>query len=393
VSNPRAVPLTSPVRHYPWGSRTVLPGMLGEATPTTDPWAEIWIGAHPMDPSRLPDGRSLADLEPGLPFLVKLLAAAEPLSIQAHPNLEQARAGYAQEQARGIPLAAGERSYKDMNHKPELFLAFERTHALCGFRPPSAIVATADRLGSARFAELVAPAGSELAPEQGLRVVFQALMRMRGGQLAALVAEVVQASGRMLADPDQALRASAGWVLRLAEKYPADAGVLAAVLLDLVVLEPGDAVFVDAGVLHAYLDGAGVEVQASSDNVLRGGLTAKHIDAAELLSIVRYEVGSGHLVRPRELGPGLDSYPVPVTDFAVWRARPAATAVLVPAVGPRIAVCVAGRVEVCGTSLTPGRAAYVPASVDEVVISGAGTCFVAAPGTSADLAPGPVGGT
>ena len=375
------MPLTSPVRHYPWGSRTVLPRMLGEPTPAADPWAEIWIGAHAMDPSHLPDGRSLAEVEPGLPFLVKLLAAAEPLSIQVHPNLEQATAGYADEQSRGVPLSADHRSYRDTNHKPELFVTIELTHALCGFRPPSLIASTADLLGSAAFAELVAPTRSGLSPESGLREVFHALMDLRGSALSTLVDQVAQACGRVLADAGEPLRTSAEWVVRLAGKYPADAGVLAPLLLNLVVIEPGQALFVGSGVLHAYLNGAGVEVQASSDNVLRGGLTGKHIDIAELLRVVRFEVGSGRLVQPLELSPGLESYPVPVTDFAVWRARPAGTTVLVPAAGPRIAVCVAGRVDVCGTVLTPGRAAYVPATVDEVVVGGAGTCFVTAPGT------------
>ncbi len=166
-------------------------------------------------------------------------------------------------------------------------------------------------------------------------------------------------------------------MVRLAARYPGDAGALAPLLLDHVVLAPGDALFVDAGVLHAYLHGAGVEVQASSDNVLRGGLTGKHVDVPALLSVVRFEVAAGHRVAPVLCGPGLDAYAVPVGDFAVWRARPDGFAVQVPVEGSCIAVCVAGAVVLGGVALAPGRSAYVPFG-SPVVVDGAGTCFVTA---------------
>src|SRR5665213_1609317 len=147
--------LTNAVRHYAWGSRTVLPQLLGLPVPAVEPWAEIWIGAHPTDPSLLPDGRSLAEVEPHLPYLVKLLAADVPLSIQAHPSRAQARAGYAREEAAGLPVSAAERTYKDANHKPELLVALQPTEALCGFRAPGEILALARQLGSPGFSRLV----------------------------------------------------------------------------------------------------------------------------------------------------------------------------------------------------------------------------------------------
>ena len=402
MSDAPAVLLSNAVRHYSWGSRTVLPALLGEPVPADEPWAEIWMGAHPLEPSHLPDGRSLAEVAPRLPFMVKLLAAEEPLSVQAHPNRTQARTGFAAEEARGVPLAAGHRSYKDANHKPELFVALEPTETLCGFRPPADIAATAQRLGSAALSELVGPASAGGDPGEALRMIFSRLLGLRGGSRTALLDEVTRACARVAADHDSDSadthtdtaapdRSAAQWVVRLADRYPDDTGALAPLLLDHVVLEPGDALFVDAGVLHAYLHGAGVEVQASSDNVLRGGLTGKHVDVPALLSVVRFEVASGHRVAPVPCGPGLDTYAVPVGDFAVWRARPDGSGVQVPVEGACIAVCVAGAVVLGGVSLAPGRSAYVPVG-SPLVVGGTGTCFVTAAAEEAETLDGTVDG-
>jgi mannose-6-phosphate isomerase len=384
MSDARVEPLANAVRHYSWGSRTVLPLLLGEPAPADEPWAEIWMGAHPLDPSYLPDGRSLADVVPGLPFMVKLLAAQEPLSVQAHPDLDQARAGFAAEQARGVPLSAPERSYKDANHKPELLVAIEVTEALCGFRSPASIRTLAAELGSAAWSALVARACPEEAADgEALRAVFTATLAVPLRERAALLAEVVGAAVPATMGPDESLRDSARWVRALADLYPTDPGVLAPLLLELVTLAPGDGLFVGAGVLHSYLVGAGVEVQASSDNVLRGGLTGKHVDVPELLRTVRFEPASGQPIGPRPVAPGLDVYDVPVADFTVWRARPdGSVPVPVPGAGPCIAVCVQGVVQVSGLRLAPGAAAYVPAVVP-LVVAGAGTCLVTS--TSPDL--------
>ncbi len=373
-----ALLLTNAVRTYAWGSRTVLPGLLGLPVPTDEPWAEIWVGAHPGDASRLPDGRSLAEVEPDLPFLVKLLAAEVPLSIQAHPSLTQAQAGYAREDAAGVPLAAAGRTYKDRNHKPELLVALTPTQALCGFRSPAEILATGDRLGSALFAGLVAG----LATDATLRETFTALVTLEGTARRELLAEVTAAAERVVRSPGSpdsaAAAAAAAWVLRLAELYPGDPGMIAPLLLRLVVLAPGEGIFVASGVLHAYLHGAGVEVQASSDNVLRGGLTGKPIDIPDLLRVMTVDEGPAPFVRPRPVGPGVDAYDVPVDDFTVWRVRPDGRPITVASIGPRIVVCVEGDVTVCGTPLRPGGAVYVPGDVADLVVAGAGTVFVAA---------------
>lgn len=371
-----ALLLTNPVRHYAWGSRTVLPELLGEPAPSAEPWAEIWIGAHPLDASTLPDGRSLAAVEPELPFLVKLLAAEVPLSIQAHPSPAQAVAGFEREEAAGVSRTGAERTYKDTHHKPELLVALTRTEALCGFRSPAEILALAEGLGAPEFSRLVAG----LARGAVLRDVFGALLTLAEPRRDVLLAQVRVAAERLAAAAPSDAAAAAAWVPRLMDLHPGDASTLAPLLLRLIELVPGDGIFVASGVLHAYLHGAGVEVQASSDNVLRGGLTGKPVDIADLLSVMSDDHGPAPLVHPRAVGPGLDAYDVPVRDFAVWRARPDGRPVTIEATGPRVVVCVSGEVAVCGTALRPGLAVYVPTEVPTVVVDGSGTTFVTAPG-------------
>ena len=374
----RAQLLTNQVRTYDWGSRTVLPALVGAPVPSVQPWAEIWIGAHPVDPSRLADGRSLADLEPGLGFMVKLLAAEFPLSIQAHPDREHAAAGYAAEEALGVPRSSASRSFKDTSHKPELLVALTRFEALCGFRSPTEILRLAASWGAPRWVALVEPLRGDPASGAALRACFARLVQLPEPDCEALLAEVVATAAAFAEDPLSAHRDVARWVVELARLHPDDPGVAAPLLLRLVILAPGEGLFVAAGVLHSYLHGAGVEVQASSDNVLRAGLTAKKVDLPELLSVIVADQGPAPLVRPRALAAGLDTYDVPVEDFAVWRVRPAGKPIEIAASGPVIVVCVDGAVAVEGQALTPGAAAYLPADLTTVTIGGAGTCFVTA---------------
>jgi mannose-6-phosphate isomerase len=373
--------LTNAVRHYAWGSRTVLPRLLGAEGAADEPWAEVWMGAHPLEPSWLADGRSLAEVEPGLPFLVKLLAAEDPLSIQAHPDRDQAGAGYADEEARGVERSAPHRSYKDPNHKPELLVAIEPTEALCGFRGILAVRGLAHGLGSAAWQELVEQTcGPGTDDATGLRALLTELLTCGGPHLAGLVADILAAGAQLPPDGDPALARVADWVRRLSERYPGDPGVLAPLLLELVVLAPGDGLFVAAGVLHSYLHGAGVEVQATSDNVLRGGLTTKHVDVLELVRTVRFvPAAPDQRVSPRPVGDGLVAYDVPVDDFAVSCATPRDVpggTVALTTSGPAIVVALDGNVRVAGLDLGPGRSAYVAGS-GVLVVSGAGTCLVA----------------
>lgn len=380
VTAPAAGPvlLRNAVRHYAWGSRTVLPALLGEAVPAAEPWAEVWMGAHPLDPSYLPDGRSLAEVEPGLPYLVKLLAAEAPLSIQAHPDLDQARAGYAAEAAGGPDPGSADRSYKDANHKPELLVAVEPTQALCGFRTLLGLRGLAHGLGAASWQELVErTCGPGAEDAAALRALLTETLTCSGAHLAGLVADVLAAGAALQPGTDPALAGAVRWVRRLVDLYPGDPGVLTPLVLELVDLAPGDGLFVGAGVLHSYLHGAGVEVQATSDNVLRGGLTAKRVDLAELLRTVRFEPASAHQrVRPRAVAAGLVQYGVPVDDFGVWLAEPAmGTDVVVPVGGPTIVVALGGTVAVDGLALTPGQGAYRPGA-GPLVVAGDGRCVV-----------------
>ncbi|HEY5183346.1 MAG TPA: mannose-6-phosphate isomerase, class I [Actinomycetes bacterium] len=375
-----ALPLDTAVRHYSWGSHTVLPALLGRPEPSDRPWAEIWIGAHPDDPSRLPDGRTLADVVPDLPFLVKLLAAEQPLSIQAHPDRAQATEGFAREEAAGLRRDDPRRNYRDRNHKPELLVALGHTEALCGFRPPAEALRLVRLVGSPLLERLTVPLAHP-DEEHALRETVAAVLGLDGVERDRLVSEVAAACGGHRAEAGSSDAAALDWVVRLAVSYPGDAGIVAPLLMRLVRLEPGQAVFLESGVLHAYLRGVGVEVQASSDNVLRGGLTAKHVDLDELRRVVRYAARTEPRVWPRPVSDGVEAYDVPVSDFAVWRVEVAGTARPVPAVGPAIVVCVAGQVAVGGVALDPGRAAFLPAGSGPLVVTGTGTCFVTAPGS------------
>jgi mannose-6-phosphate isomerase len=305
--------LNNSVRDYAWGSKTLIADYLGR-TPSGAPEAEMWIGAHPGAPSvavldtgreRLneligadPEGLlgpdSHAAFGSTLPFLMKVLAAESPLSLQVHPTREQAASGFAAENALGVPKDAQTRNYKDPDHKPEMILALTDFEALCGFRPATETKAVFDALVTffretgAEIPEVLQQASSTLAgadESTAIRQTFSGLIR--GGDE---VSRAVDATAAMLdsAIPNGPHTAALNTALELSEAYPGDPGVLISLMLNSVSLCPNEAVYLPAGNIHAYLHGLGVEVMASSDNVLRGGLTAKHIDVEELLRTVDF---------------------------------------------------------------------------------------------------------
>jgi mannose-6-phosphate isomerase len=352
--------LHNPVRPYAWGSRTVIADLLGEQVPSAHPQAELWFGAHPAAPSHLvhPDGARTSLLEAisadpegllgpdrcahwdaTLPFLLKVLAADEPLSLQAHPSLRQARAGYAREDAAGIPLDAPHRNYRDPHHKPELICALTEFHALVGFRDPDRTVALLDALDVPELA-----AHTDLLAGQpdadGLRALFTTWITLPQSSLDVLV-PALQAGCVRLAGAGGEFRQEVRTVLELSERYPGDAGVLAALLLNRVVLAPGEALHLPAGNLHAYLTGAGVEVMANSDNVLRGGLTPKHVDVAELVAVLDFTAGPPPVLTGRPDGAWV-RYDTPAREFLLRRLDAGARAVPVPDGGPRILLCTRG---------------------------------------------------
>jgi len=294
--------LKNTVQNYAWGSPTAIPELLGEENPTPKPKAELWMGAHPKAPSLVKyDGRwlSLADLiaeypqeilgskvtlsfDSKLPYLFKVLAAAKPLSIQAHPSLNQARVGYEKESGRGIAMDAPERNYRDDNHKPECICALSPFWAMHGFRDIPEIIAKIDKYCPV---ELAAELNflKKKPNSEGLKKFFTVLMTMDSQRQKQVVDEAVQTARQMPGDS-----IASHWMTRLSNEYPSDIGIFGPLLLNLIELKPGEALFLPAGELHAYLEGVGMELMANSDNVLRGGLTSKHIDVPELLKVVNF---------------------------------------------------------------------------------------------------------
>ncbi|MDK3256112.1 mannose-6-phosphate isomerase, class I [Blastococcus capsensis] len=368
--------LTNGVRFYPWGSRTVIPELLGEAVPADRPHAELWVGAHPDESSVLADGRPLdkaiaADPEAllsaavaerfgaRLPFLMKVLAADTPLSLQAHPTTEQAEAGFAAEEAAGIPHDDPTRTFKDPFHKPELLLALTTFEALCGFRP---VEESLHCLAKLQVPELK-PTIAALA-RGGLRAAIPQLLALPGERRTELVSAVASAAARFVAAHDPEFINTYRWAAALAETYPGDPGVVISLMCNHLKLAPGEAVFLPAGNLHAYLSGAGVEVMASSDNVLRGGLTAKHVDLAALIEVLDFTDGRVPVIHP-VLGPGGLRYPVPVQDFDLTRVHLDEQSGVLTTRGPQLLFCTEGAAVLASAdgelTLAKGRAAFIPA--------------------------------
>ncbi|MYV95225.1 mannose-6-phosphate isomerase, class I [Streptomyces sp. SID1034] len=379
--------LTNTIRPYAWGSATLIPELLG-TEPTGEPQAEMWMGAHPGAPSQLDRGAgatslsdviaadpagelgraALARFGPRLPFLLKLLAAGAPLSLQVHPDLAQAKEGYDAEERAGVPLDAPYRNYKDANHKPELICALTPFEGLCGFRTPQEAAHTLAALevdSLKPYVDLLRAHPVEAA----LREVLTAVLTADRGEMAATVTEAAAACER-LGGAQYTAYAS------LAHHYPGDPGVLAAMLLNHVQLQPGEALFLGAGVPHAYLGGMGVEIMANSDNVLRCGLTPKHVDVPELLRVVRFEPTDPGVLRPEASPSGEELYETPTDEFRLSRfvrAQGAAPTELTMAT-PQILLCTAGSPSVGGLTLTPGAAVFVAAE-EKSELSGTGTVF------------------
>ncbi|UNO41698.1 mannose-6-phosphate isomerase, class I [Streptomyces sp. MST-110588] len=419
--------LANTVRPYAWGSTTALPELLG-TEPTGEPQAEMWLGAHPGAPSRIDRGAgpvSLAEViaadpegelgpdsvrafGPRLPFLLKVLAAGSPLSLQVHPDLAQAREGFADEEKRGVPIGAPHRNYKDANHKPELICAITPFEGLCGFRQPARTAELLEGLGVddlKPYADILRAASEQAA----LREVLTAVLSAEKDMMAATVERTAAAADRLAAAGGPYADAYAACVT-LARHHPGDPGVIAALLLNHIRLRPGEALFLGAGVPHAYISGLGVELMANSDNVLRCGLTPKHVDVPELLRVVRFEARDagvlhpekaeepeesekpgepGELEKPGEPGEpgqsdGEEVYRTPTEEFRLSRfvLAPDGEARALPSRTAQILLCTAGTATVRGADagredglrLAPGESVYVRAG-ERVTLSGAGTVF------------------
>jgi mannose-6-phosphate isomerase len=360
--------LSNQPRDYAWGSTTLLAELRGEPE-ASGPEAELWFGTHPMSPAlTLPELEPLAELTDGpLGFLVKLLAAEQPLSIQAHPSRERAAAQFALENQRGLALDDPSRNYRDDNHKPELLVAITDFSALCGFRP---------------LTETMAEVESQAANNSE----FDAWLREleAGGYQAAVSWAFANPQLADALSPGNCLtRKRARLVADLQSLYQSDAGVLVSLMLNLVQLAPGEAIYLPAGNLHSYLGGLGVEVMAASDNVLRGGLTKKRVDVAELTAVLDYRELPDPKLSFTSVATGVTRL-IGTDDFEVYRLEPSASTVIadLELKRPTIAVCTAGSVMLSTSldvqlELKPGQAAYLGPEARLFSVAGSGTLYCA----------------
>lgn len=362
-------------RDYAWGSTTLMTEALG-ITATGKPMAEIWFGNHPGSPSQTLDGRSLADIrrEP-LGFLLKFLAAAIPLSIQVHPSKAKALDGYARENAAGLPLDDPNRSYKDENPKSESLVAITEFEVLAGIRSGFEVAAILESLrdtvsaSSPQLDELI-----RIANEDADSLYAEVL---NGKQYQALVEELAA----RLTSPE---RPEQHLLKKIFEEFGADRGALLALFMRHFILQPGEALVVPPGTPHSYVSGLGLEIQDNSDNVLRAGLTPKHVDGAEFLHVLDIEVAKAcEIVRPKELVRGLSAYPAISDDYCLHRVEVSGQNLLadIKLPGDSIFVCIAGEIAVSNSLeervvLRRGEAAYLTADAKFFSFTGSGTGYI-----------------
>lgn len=392
--------LKNTIQEYAWGSLTAIADLLGISSPTNTPQAELWMGAHPKAPSRvMSDGKWISLIEliekhPAdilgktvalkynntLPYLFKVLAAAKPLSIQAHPDLKQAREGFCRENALEIPLNAPQRNYRDDNHKPECICALTPFWALCGFRKISTIITYFRTLCPRGLTDELAGLTANQTPE-GLKTFFSKLMALDAGRRKKVTVEAISHVRKRVRD-----ETAYQWILNLSNEYPDDIGIFSPILLNLICLEPGQAIFLGAGQLHAYLDGVGIELMANSDNVLRGGLTPKHVDVPELLNVLDFDEREVTLLEPIEKDNYERVYSCPAEEFVLSMISLVENQSYFSTSGRSVEIllCTAGAAELMDNhscnilSLKKGVSVIVPAAVKGYKIKGKATIYKAA---------------
>ncbi|MCF8095044.1 MAG: mannose-6-phosphate isomerase, class I [Desulfobacteraceae bacterium] len=389
MSTTRPVLLENPVQKYAWGSKTAIQKLLSTEPDDYSPWAELWMGAHPKSPSRVlinkewigldewirkdPEGvlgKSIAEkYENTLPYLFKVLAADQPLSIQAHPDRTHAARGFDRENQQGIALDVSHRNYRDPWPKPEMICAIEPFCAMIGFRNPLEIK---DQLGRIcpNVLEPEIRALQDQPDENGIRNFFYSLMTLHETRRKKIISEALMRV-KKIDSPE------AGWIGHLSEFYPDDIGVLSPTFLNLVTIQPKEAVFLYPGVIHAYLHGLGIEIMANSDNVLRGGLTQKHIDPEELFRTVRFFPEPPYYIKPRPATRFENDYPAGAEEFALSEIKISPDCTWhSPAVhGAEILLCMQGEAKVSNKgensiSIKQGGSVLVPAGSGEYQITG-----------------------
>ncbi|MBV7403306.1 mannose-6-phosphate isomerase [Enterobacter sp. ENT03] len=379
--------LINSVQNYAWGSKSALTDLYGIANPEQLPMAELWMGAHPKSSSKVQDadgavqvlrdlidqdktgwlGDAVANRFGELPFLFKVLCADQPLSIQVHPNKQASEAGFAKENAAGIPLDAAERNYKDPNHKPELVFALTPFLAMNAFREFSEIVSLLQPVAGAHqaIAHFL-----EQSDADSLSHLFASLLNMQGEEKSRALAVLGAALASQQGEPWETIRL-------IKQFYPDDSGLFSPLLLNVVKLAPGEAMFLFAETPHAYLQGVALEVMANSDNVLRAGLTPKYIDIPELVANVKFtpKPAAELLTQPQKNGNTLE-FPIPVEDFAFSLHDLSSQETALAQHSAAIVFCVEGEALLskgdARLSLKPGESAVIRADESPVAVSGVG---------------------
>lgn len=390
--------LQGAIQHYAWGTTDAIARLL-QRQPDGTPQAEYWLGTHPLGPARAGEvtlDKLIADHSPllgdgvgqafgsELPFMMKVLSARHALSIQVHPSREQAEQGYARENAAGIPLDARHRVYSDAWPKPEVMIALEPFETLSGFRDPLETASLFIELGVAdELGSLV----TTLSQRRGAPTLIQVFLEILTleEELARILDRILAAAAQH-ADAPGTLGDFARTALELNAVFPRDRGVLAALLMNRVTLRPGEAVFLPAGQLHAHLRGTGIEVLANSDNVIRGGLTPKHVDVRELVEVVDFEPREPRVLSPSRLRPGLATYDFSCPEFEVWQVNGMDGTAVLPGEGSaRILLVVDGSLHIrensgSTVSLHQGDAILLGADERDLQFWGDGLAFLSASG-------------
>jgi mannose-6-phosphate isomerase len=387
--------LKNTIQEYAWGSYTAIPELLGQ-TPSGNPQAELWMGAHPKSPSlieyegsqvSLPEliekypedilGKTAAKkFDNQLPYLFKVLAAAKPLSIQAHPGKHQAIEGFERENSLAIPLNAPNRNYKDANHKPECLCAITQFWGLKGFRRIPEIISLINMIGAKELKRELDILNSTQTPNDVLMWFLYSLMTLEPERKKQIITTAVAESEKRLGE-----RRAFRWVIDLYEDYPEDIGVLSPLFLNIVCLDPGQAMFLPSGEPHAYLDGTGIELMANSDNVLRGGLTPKYIDVPELMKVLKFEESDVSVLLPERISDAESIYPCNAEEFllSVVSVKKKEAAFSVPSA--QILLCIEGSAKITtvhqSLSVKKGMSVLVPAAVNQYKIKGSAIFYKA----------------
>jgi mannose-6-phosphate isomerase len=393
------IKMKNPILPYAWGSYSAIGTLLDLPVPANEPQAELWMGAHPKAPSQVfwqGAWHPLTELlekkakeiigERGykiygrrLPYLFKILAAKEPLSIQAHPDKAQAKAGYARENMSNIPLAAKHRNYKDDNHKPECLCALTPFVALDGFRPVTEIIRCMREILPRRFEYLLAPL-EDKGDANGLKTFFNQLLTLSKTEQRSLIEQIMSHAGTK---KNRSIETT--WLINLHKHYPKDIGILSPFYLNLIELAPGQAIFLKAGVLHAYLRGTGIELMANSDNVLRGGLTTKHVDVEELMCVLRFESESIVIQTPVDSGRCQKKFVSPFEEFelSIITVDDGESYVSEKERGAEILLCTEGYTVLTDLGnhtkmeLVKGQSVLIPADLYQYRLSGIGMVYKA----------------